>query len=231
MRDAEGLPRCSKIESTRRPRCIRIRARPALHRLNRTEYANSIRDLLDLDSRRGVAASTDDMSHGFDNMADVLTMSPALMEGYIRAAGKISREAVGDPAVAPSDEHVSAFAAVSQMRHVEGTPFGTRGGISVTHNFPADGEYIFKMSLLLRPSTVRCSDRNQGKGAADRNLGERRAGRAARHRSAQEDADEMRDASDSDEGGSAARLRGVPREVRWAAGRRSCQPVERAWSI
>jgi hypothetical protein len=71
--------------------------RPALHRLNRTEYANSVRDLLDLEIDVGPLLPSDDMSHGFDNMADVLTISPALMDGYIRAAGKISREAVGDP--------------------------------------------------------------------------------------------------------------------------------------
>ena len=71
--------------------------RPALHRLNRTEYANSIRDLLDRHVDVASLLPPDDMSHGFDNMADVLTISPALMEGYIRAAGRISREAVGDP--------------------------------------------------------------------------------------------------------------------------------------
>jgi mono/diheme cytochrome c family protein len=71
--------------------------RPALHRLNRTEYANSIRDLLDVTVDVSSLLPADDMSHGFDNKADVLTISPALMEGYIRAAGKISREAVGDP--------------------------------------------------------------------------------------------------------------------------------------
>src|SRR5438477_8396323 len=71
--------------------------RPALHRLNRTEYANSVHDLLDVTVDVSPLLPADDMSHGFDNMADVLTISPALMEGYIRAAGKISREAVGDP--------------------------------------------------------------------------------------------------------------------------------------
>ena len=72
--------------------------RPALHRLNRTEYANSVRDLLNVTIDVSPLLPTDDMSHGFDNMADVLTLSPALMEGYVRAAGKISREAVGDAA-------------------------------------------------------------------------------------------------------------------------------------
>src|SRR5271169_4181833 len=75
--------------------------RPALHRLNRTEYANVIHDLLNVDVDVMPLLPADDMSHGFDNMADVLTISPALMQGYIRAAARISREAVGDPAALP----------------------------------------------------------------------------------------------------------------------------------
>jgi hypothetical protein len=75
--------------------------RPALHRLNRTEYENSVRDLLDLNVNAEDLLPTDDMSHGFDNMADVLTISPTLMEAYIRAAGKVARLAVGDPKTAP----------------------------------------------------------------------------------------------------------------------------------
>ena len=70
--------------------------RPPLHRLNRTEYANSIKELLDVDVDVSALLPPDDSSHGFDNMADALTISPTLMEGYIRAAGRISREAVGD---------------------------------------------------------------------------------------------------------------------------------------
>src|SRR6202007_413912 len=69
--------------------------RPALHRLNRTEYANSIRDLLGVTVDVSPLLPADDMSHGFDNMADVLTISPALMEGYIRAASRVASEAVG----------------------------------------------------------------------------------------------------------------------------------------
>src|SRR5262249_4981121 len=74
---------------------------PALHRLNRAEYANSVHDLLGLDIDVAALLPADDMSHGFDNMAEVLNLSPTLMEGYIRAAGKISRAAVGDPAISP----------------------------------------------------------------------------------------------------------------------------------
>jgi cytochrome c551/c552 len=120
---------------------------PALHRLNRTEYRNSVRDLLDLDVDVTALLPPDDSSHGFDNMADVLTVSPALMEGYIRAAGKISRLAVGDPSVGPVEKTYHIPRVINQTRHVEDTPIGTRGGISVVHNFPADGEYTFKVSF------------------------------------------------------------------------------------
>ncbi|MBZ5605365.1 MAG: DUF1592 domain-containing protein [Acidobacteriia bacterium] len=120
---------------------------PALHRLNRTEYHNAIRDLLDLDVDVAALLPPDDMSHGFDNMADVLTVSPTLMEGYIRAASKISREAVGDLKMAAVTKTYHIPRVVSQMRHVEGTPFGTRGGLAVVHPFPVDGEYVFRLSL------------------------------------------------------------------------------------
>src|SRR5262249_47290866 len=101
--------------------------RPALHRLNRTEFANSIRELLDLTVSVATLLPPDDMSHGFDNMADVLTVSPALMEGYLRAASKISREAVGDPSIAPYVQTYHIPRVVSQTVHIEGAPFGTRG--------------------------------------------------------------------------------------------------------
>ncbi len=137
--------------------------RPALHRLNRTEYANSIRDLLDVHVDVASLLPTDDMSHGFDNMADALTVSPALMEGYIRAAGKISRLAVGDPDVTPVVMTYQLSKSVSQMRHVEGTPFGTRGGISVVYDFPADAEYVFKMTFYYSVDGP-LFGKNQGKG-------------------------------------------------------------------
>jgi hypothetical protein len=137
--------------------------RPALHRLNRTEYANSVRDLLDLQIDVGPLLPSDDMSHGFDNMADVLTISPALMDGYIRAAGKISREAVGDPDALALTTTYSIPRVVSQVRHVDGTPLGTRGGIAVTHDFPADGDYTFKLGFYYSP-TGPLFGMNQGKG-------------------------------------------------------------------
>ena len=121
--------------------------RPVLHRLNRTEYANAIRDLLGLDVRADRLLPADDMSQGYDNMSDVLTVSPALLESYISAAGKISRLALGDPEATPLVETHVVPQAVSQMAHVPGTPFGTRGGLAVTHTFPADGDYVFRLSF------------------------------------------------------------------------------------
>jgi hypothetical protein len=137
--------------------------KPALHRLNRTEYANSIRDLLTLDIDVAALLPPDDMSHGFDNMADVLTVSPALMDGYIRAAGRISREAVGDPAALALTTTYSIPRVLSQTRHIEGTPIGTRGGMSVVHDFPADGDYTFKLGFYYSP-TGPLFGMNQGKG-------------------------------------------------------------------
>ena len=118
-----------------------------LHRLNRVEYANSVKALLDLDVDAGDLLPADDMSHGFNNMADVLTVSPALLEAYISAAGKISREAIGDPKAAPVMATYMIPRVISQTRQVEGAPFGTRGGVAIEHVFPADGEYVFKVAF------------------------------------------------------------------------------------
>jgi len=121
--------------------------RPVLHRLNQTEYANSVRDLVGLEIDPAAFLPADDMSNGYNNMSDVLTISPSLLEGYVRAAGKISRLAVGDPTAAPAVETYVVPQSISQTKHIEGTPMGTRGGIVVRHNFPADGEYVFRLSF------------------------------------------------------------------------------------
>ena len=134
-----------------------------LHRLNRTEYANSIRELLTVDIDVSALLPPDDSSHGFDNMADVLMVSPTLMEGYIRAAGRISREAVGDITAPALTTTYQIPRVVAQTRHFDGTPWGTRGGISVVHDFPADGEYVFKMGFYYSP-TGPLFGLNQGKG-------------------------------------------------------------------
>ena len=117
---------------------------PGLHRLNRTEYANAIRDLIAFEIDPAKYLPSDDSTRGFDNIAGALSLSPALLEGYTSAAAKISRLAIGDvsePSLAtyrvPSD--------TSQDYHIEGLPFGTRGGLVAQHEFPADGDYVFKV--------------------------------------------------------------------------------------
>jgi cytochrome c551/c552 len=121
--------------------------RPLLHHLNRAEYAASIQDLLGLSIDVNSLLPPDVMSHGFDNMADVLTTSPALLEAYIRAASKVSRLAVGDTELQPEVATFLLSKDVSQTRHVPGAPMGTRGGLSVIHNFPVEGDYVFKLGF------------------------------------------------------------------------------------
>jgi hypothetical protein len=115
---------------------------PGLHRLNRSEYTNAIRDLLALKVDATSFLPADDSSHGFDNMAGTLTTSPALMEAYLSAAGRISRLGVGSE-TAPTLAVFDVPHDTSQNDHIEGLPFGTRGGMLIEHEFPADGDYIF----------------------------------------------------------------------------------------
>ena len=122
--------------------------RPLVHRLNRAEYANAIRDLLALDIDAATLLPPDDSSYGFDNIADVLGTSPALLESYLTAAGKISALAIGSPAIGPSSQTYHVRGDASQVEHVEGLPLGTRGGLLVHPTFPLDGEYVFKVKLL-----------------------------------------------------------------------------------
>ena len=116
-----------------------------LHRLNRTEYANSIRDLLDLQIDPTNLLPADDSSEGFDNIADALAISPALLERYVATATKLSRLAVGDPGTTPSTVTYRVPGDLSQSDHIEGLPLGTRGGILVRNVFPLDAEYAVKI--------------------------------------------------------------------------------------
>jgi hypothetical protein len=116
---------------------------PALHRLNRTEYANAIRDLLALDVDARTLLPADASSEGFDNIADALSVSPSLIESYVSAALKISRRAVGDRTLTPSQITYPAPGGLVQDKHIEGLPLGTRGGLLVRHTFPLDAEYEF----------------------------------------------------------------------------------------
>jgi mono/diheme cytochrome c family protein len=117
---------------------------PGLHRLNRSEYQNAIRDLLALNVDASKFLPTDDSTAGFDNMAGTLVMSPSLLEAYLSAAGRISRLAIGTTA-APTQTVYRVPEDATQDYHVEGLPFGTRGGLLVQHQFPSDGEYALKV--------------------------------------------------------------------------------------
>ena len=129
-----------------RPRPSR---RHAVHRLNRVEYANAIRDLLALDINEKALLPPDDSGFGFDNIADVLSVSPMLTERYLAAARKVSRLAVGDPALQPTTEVFSVDKHLRQNERVsDELPFGSRGGTAVRYTFPLDGEYIVKVFLL-----------------------------------------------------------------------------------
>jgi len=114
--------------------------RPGIHRLNRTEYANSIRDLLSIEIDAASLLPVDDSSYGFDNVASALGISPALLDAYISAAGKISRLALGRE-TDPAEKNLVAPQDYSQDNHIDGLPLGTRGGVVLRYYFPADGEY------------------------------------------------------------------------------------------
>jgi Protein of unknown function (DUF1592)/Protein of unknown function (DUF1588)/Protein of unknown function (DUF1587)/Protein of unknown function (DUF1585)/Protein of unknown function (DUF1595)/Cytochrome C oxidase, cbb3-type, subunit III len=121
---------------------------PTLHRLNRTEYANSIRDLLAVEVDPATLLPRDDAGYGFDNNGDVLSVSPALMERYLAAARKISRLALGNAAAAPTVESFPVPDSLAQSdRMGEDLPLGSRGGTAIQHIFPADGEYLIQVRL------------------------------------------------------------------------------------
>jgi cytochrome c553 len=126
--------------------------RRTFQRLNRAEYARSIKELLDVDVDVNAFLPPDTMSAGFDNIADVQGVSPTLLEGYLRAASRISSLALGDRSASASEATYKVPRTQSQMKHIDGTPWGTRGGISVVHTFPADGEYTFRVMLHGTPT-------------------------------------------------------------------------------
>ena len=119
-------------------------ARP-FQRLNQAEYSRSVRDLLGLEIDAGDYLPLDTKAENFDNIADVQLLSPTLLDAYLNAAAEISRLAIGDPEATYTERTYTVSGYVSQTERVDGAPFGTRGGVSVVHNFPADGEYVFRM--------------------------------------------------------------------------------------
>jgi mono/diheme cytochrome c family protein len=120
---------------------------PILHRLNRSEYANAIRDLLALDVDVTSLLPPDDAAYGFDNISDALGVSPSLQERYLSAAAKIAAIAVGDPDITAGSDTFRIRQDLSQDQHVEGLPLGTIGGTAVRFTFPIDGDYVFQVKL------------------------------------------------------------------------------------
>ncbi len=119
----------------------------SFQRLTRIEYARAIWDLLGLQVDVDGWLPPETMSGGFDNMADAQRLSPTLLDGYLTAASEITRLALGDPDATASETTYKVSRYAEQRERVAGAPFGTRGGVSVVHTFPADGEYVFRMSF------------------------------------------------------------------------------------
>jgi len=120
---------------------------PILHRLNRSEYANAIHDLLALDVDVTSLLPADDAAFGFDNISDALGVSPSLQERYLSAATKIAAMAVGDPDVGAGSDTFRIRQDLSQDQHIDGLPLGTIGGTSVRYTFPLDGDYVLQVKL------------------------------------------------------------------------------------
>lgn len=116
-------------------------------RLNQAEYAASVRSLLGLQIDGADYLPPDTKSANFDNIADVQMLSPTLLDAYLNAAAEVSRLAVGDPSATSTETQYRVPRWASQTERVQGAPYGTRGGVSEVHNFPADGDYIFRMSF------------------------------------------------------------------------------------
>jgi len=122
--------------------------RPLLHRLNRAEYANAVRDLLSLDIDVAALLPADDSAYGFDNVADALSVSPSLLERYLSAAETVSALAVGDVHQAPVAETFTVRQDLSQDQHVDSLPLGTVGGIRIRRTFPVDATYDLKVRFF-----------------------------------------------------------------------------------
>ena len=123
-------------------------SRTPIHRLNRAEYTNAVRDLLAVEINGEALLPADESTYGFDNIGDVLSVSPALLERYMSAARKISRLAIGDPSTRLAFETYEVPKLLTQDERVsEDLPFGSRGGIAIRHYFPVDGEYVIRVKL------------------------------------------------------------------------------------
>ncbi len=146
-RFVEGVERAVDAAAEASPRPGRLVA----HRLNRTEYANAIRDVLALDIDAAALLPADETLEGFDNIAGVLSISPSLVDRYLSAARQVSRMAIGDPSIGPAfaaRTYRAEQTAFQDTRTKEDLPFGSRGGLAARHQFPLDAEYVVRVALL-----------------------------------------------------------------------------------
>ncbi len=130
--------------------------RPTIHRLNRAEYSNAVRDLLGLDIQPGAKLPPDDTGYGFDNIGDVLSMSPVLIERYMSVARTVSRLAIGDPGVRPEVNtfdirRTSGKRAARMERVSDDLPFDSAGGLLINYHFPVDADYVIKVKAPAAP--------------------------------------------------------------------------------
>jgi mono/diheme cytochrome c family protein len=144
-------------------------------RLNRAEYARAVKDMFGIDIDVASLLPADTISNGFDNVADSQAFSPTLLESYLRAAAKVTALAIGDPEAPATETNYRVPKTASQLTRVEGAPFGTRGGVSTPHNFPADGDYVFKVELHSNACGVLFGGPNQGEQVEISVDGERKA--------------------------------------------------------
>ncbi len=129
--------------------------RPAIHRLNRAEYSNAVRDIFDLDVNPGALLPVDDSGYGFDNIGDVLSLSPALLDRYLSVARKVSRLALGDPTIKPVEEEFEPRRAPGRNAPVsprlervsDDLPFDSAGGVAIRYYFPVDAEYVLRVNF------------------------------------------------------------------------------------
>lgn len=148
---AEASQALAQFLATSLDRTLATNADPGrapIHRMNRTEYANAVRDLLAVEIDPAEYLPPDDESDGFDNIADALRVSPTLLDQYLVASRKLSSLAVGDMETTPVSRFVQVPPDLSQEEHVEGLPLGTRGGVLIQHNFPLDADYDFSVFLI-----------------------------------------------------------------------------------
>ena len=144
-------------------------------RLNRAEYARAVKDMLGIDIDVAALLPADTISNGFDNVADSQAFSATLLESYLRASAKVTALAIGDPEAAATETNYRVPKTASQLTRVDGAPFGTRGGVSTPHNFPADGDYVFKVELHSNACGVLFGGPNQGEQVEISVDGERKA--------------------------------------------------------